>query len=592
MNRFKTRLLWQIVPVFFLIMIPAFAIVAGHAYKTVLDIYVEESAEGVRGAVDYMKSEIQDNPNYEWLLAYWSEHADELSIVYDDTKALLDVRSKFLQKNPGVSIDAVTLSQLEEMSEESRALYASLFYMKYTLGFDRIKNEYNLRFLYLTKLTSSDNQTFIIAGALPDETRGTGDDDIYVLGVEKNPNLNDHCVLKKIWDDKTECFELEPRYDSSGRKMLRYYIYTVLDSSDDGVYVIGTCLDATAMNNALFSKIDDLALRLLFIILTGVIIVNICFYFILLKPIGILQREIRKFTANKECDELERQLVAIKNQNEVGQLSRDVTKLSKELIRYTNEAMELSASRERIETELSVATRIQAAALPELTSVFKDGGRFEIDAVMRPAKEVGGDFYDFFMLDDDHVAIAIADVSGKGIPAAMFMLVSIVMIRNVATTQTSPAKILELVNEQLCARNEAEMFVTCWLGILEISTGELTTANAGHEFPIVCKADGSVSVIKDKHGFVMGGMSNVKYVDQKWQLNKGDTIFVYTDGVTEATNCDNELYGMDRVVEVLEEAGSVRPGGIIDAVIKSTDLFVKDSPQFDDMTMLGLKYYG
>ena len=241
------------------------------------------------------------------------------------------------------------------------------------------------------------------------------------------------------------------------------------------------------------------------------------------------------------------------------------------------------------ETELNMATEIQTGSLP---TVFPDRPEFDIHASMDPAKEVGGDFYDFFMIDEDHLALVIADVSGKGIPAALFMMSSKIYIGDHATMGGSPAEILERVNKLVCANNDAHMFVTVWLGILEISTGKLTTSSAGHEYPII-NVNGKYELLKDKHGLAIGAMKFAKYTDTEIQLKAGDSIFVYTDGVAEATDANNQLFGTERTVEALNSipAGS-SPREVLFGVRAAVDAFVKDAPQFDDLTMLGLRYNG
>ena len=241
------------------------------------------------------------------------------------------------------------------------------------------------------------------------------------------------------------------------------------------------------------------------------------------------------------------------------------------------------------ETELNMATEIQTGSLP---TVFPDRPEFDIYASMDPAKEVGGDFYDFFMIDDDHRAIVIADVSGKGVPAALFMMSSKIYINDHATIEGSPAEILERVNKLVFANNKAHMFVTVWLGILEISTGKLTSSSAGHEYPMI-NQNGKYEILKDKHGLAIGAMGMSMYVNTEVQLKKGDSIFVYTDGVAEATDANNELFGTDRTVDALN---AIPKGASQEEVLKgvraAVDAFVKEAPQFDDLTMVGLKYNG
>ncbi|MBQ9415083.1 MAG: serine/threonine-protein phosphatase [Clostridia bacterium] len=256
--------------------------------------------------------------------------------------------------------------------------------------------------------------------------------------------------------------------------------------------------------------------------------------------------------------------------------------------RYAKQQVESS----RIETELNMASSIQADMLPSIYPAFPDRPEFDIYATMDPAKEVGGDFYEFFLVDDDHLCMVMADVSGKGVPAALFMMASKIILANNAMLGKSPAQILTDTNAAICSNNREEMFVTVWLGILELSTGKLTAANAGHEYPVLKKADGRFELVKDKHGFVIGGMNGMKYKEYELQLEPGSKLFLYTDGVPEATDAAQELFGTDRMLAALNENTSVDPEAILKQVRRAVDAFVEDAPQFDDLTMLCLEYRG
>ncbi len=248
--------------------------------------------------------------------------------------------------------------------------------------------------------------------------------------------------------------------------------------------------------------------------------------------------------------------------------------------------------KERLDTELTMATRIQAETLPNIFPAFPERDDFNIHASMNPAKEVGGDFYDFFLIDDTHLGLVMADVSGKGVPAALFMMVSKILIQNIAMMGNSPAEVLRFVNNQLCMDNHEDMFVTVWYGCLDLETGVLEAANAGHEYPIFKYPDGRFELIKDKHGLVIGAMEGAKYRSYELQMEPGSKLFLYTDGVPEATNANNELFGTDRLVQALREKETGTPKEIlahVDSVVKD---FVKDAPQFDDLTMLCIEYIG
>ncbi len=248
-----------------------------------------------------------------------------------------------------------------------------------------------------------------------------------------------------------------------------------------------------------------------------------------------------------------------------------------------------ASSRQRIETELNVATQIQADMLPGIFPAFPERPEFDVYAGMVPAREVGGDFYDYFLVDNDHLALVIADVSGKGVPAALFMVIAKTLLKNAAQTGLSPKVVLEKVNNQLCENNQAEMFVTVWLGIYEISTGKLIAANAGHEYPALRRGSGAFSLVKDRHGFVLAGMEGARYREYELTLAPGDVLFLYTDGVTEATDSSNALYGTERMLEALNSVAGAPPKRLLEAVKESVDRFVGSSPQFDDITMLAFQ---
>ncbi|MCR5041568.1 MAG: SpoIIE family protein phosphatase, partial [Clostridia bacterium] len=280
----------------------------------------------------------------------------------------------------------------------------------------------------------------------------------------------------------------------------------------------------------------------------------------------------------------------IDSRDEIGDLARGFNKMQDDLKLYTENLQAVTAEKERIGAELNVATQIQADMLPRIFPPFPQKKEIDLFASMTPAKEVGGDFYDFFLLDENRLALVIADVSGKGVPAALFMVISKTLIKNRAMQGGTPAQILADVNNQLCEGNDAEMFVTSWLGIIDLSTGVITAANAGHEFPAVCGPDRKFELFKDKHGFVLAGMEGARYRDYEIQLERGGSLFVYTDGVPEATNGDSEMFGTDRMLEALNRLSDNKPELFIKEVGSAVKAFTGEAPQFDDVTMVGLTW--
>ena len=247
----------------------------------------------------------------------------------------------------------------------------------------------------------------------------------------------------------------------------------------------------------------------------------------------------------------------------------------------------------RIERELSLARNIQLSMLPgEEREENSDDDRHELAPLLLPAKEVGGDFYDFFKIDNDHLCVVIADVSGKGVPASLFMMVSRIILRTMTKNLKSVVDAFNKTNYALAIRNKLNMFVTVWAGIIDLRTGHIDFASAGHNPPIVRHKDGSVEFIKSKAGLVMAAMDTTIYKPQSFDLTPGDTILLYTDGVTEATNRNEQLFGDNRLLEALKKGGELSPADTCSLIKKEIDNFVQDAPQFDDITMLAVKYIG
>lgn len=276
--------------------------------------------------------------------------------------------------------------------------------------------------------------------------------------------------------------------------------------------------------------------------------------------------------------------------DEVQKLAESFGSMTERMKQYIEDSKKSAADKERMETELSLASKIQLSMLPHEFPPFPDRKEFDIYATMTPARDVGGDFYDYFLIDDDHLCLVMADVSGKGIPAALFMMISKTILQSCAMLGQSAAEILTKANEGLSKNNQTDMFVTVWLGILEISTGKMSCANAGHEYPVIKRVDGDFELFKDKHGFVIGGMEGLIYKEYTIELNHGDKIFLYTDGVPEATDAEEKMYGTDRMIAALNKKAEATPQEILKTVHEDVNAFVKDAEQFDDLTMMCMKF--
>ena len=276
--------------------------------------------------------------------------------------------------------------------------------------------------------------------------------------------------------------------------------------------------------------------------------------------------------------------------DEIEVLAEAFAELSAKTVEYVRQVMRVTAEKERIGTELKMATSIQASQLPKLFPPFPNRSEFDIYASMTPAKEVGGDFYDFFMVDDDHIALVMADVSGKGVPAALFMMVSRMLIKTHLQNGETPGEALANVNNQLCESNEQELFVTVWAAVVEISTGRGIAANAGHEHPALRRANGEYQLVVYRHSPAVAVMEGIPFAEHTFELHPGDSLFVYTDGVAEATNGQMELFGPERMLEALNANPGQPPREALASVMEGIDRFMGGAEQFDDITMLCFEY--
>ena len=282
----------------------------------------------------------------------------------------------------------------------------------------------------------------------------------------------------------------------------------------------------------------------------------------------------------------------IRSNDEIGDLAKSFNGMAASLKEYIENLTAVTAEKERIGAELDVATHIQKSMLPCIFPAFPDRKEFDVYATMNPAKEVGGDFYDFFMVDDTHLAVVMADVSGKGVPAALFMVIGKTLIKDHTEPGISLGDVFSDVNNMLCDSNSEGLFITAFEGVLDLVTGEFRYVNAGHEPPYICKQGEGYEAYRIKAGFVLAGMEDLRYREGSLQLSAGDRIFLYTDGVTEATDAENQLYGSERLHRVLNDHLDANPEALLAAVKADVDRFVGDAPQFDDITMLCMEYRG
>ncbi len=335
---------------------------------------------------------------------------------------------------------------------------------------------------------------------------------------------------------------------------------------------------------------------LIFLLLFVAIVIPVSVFVIrgiAIKPLRLLQKGSDRFSEGEDGYTLDKVVRMNRRANdEISDLYRGIRAMQTRIVHDIENTTRITAEKERIDTELELAAKIQRSALPERDDEYTGRPEFSLCASMDPAKDVGGDFYDFFYQDQNHLALVIADVSDKGIPAALFMMSAKNLIKNQTMAGGTPAEILAAVNAQLAKNNKARMFVTVWLGILDLNTGVLTASSAGHEEPFIRRNGETFAILHDKHGFVLGGLARSKYTDYEIVMHCGDTIFLYTDGVPEAACAPGEFYGLERLTEALNDPEASGPEEILRIVEDNVSGFVKGAEQFDDLTMLCLTYHG
>ncbi|MEG1523526.1 MAG: SpoIIE family protein phosphatase [Clostridia bacterium] len=356
--------------------------------------------------------------------------------------------------------------------------------------------------------------------------------------------------------------------------------------------VMGVDIDMSIVHADIWHQTFKISGFTALIILVFVMIVLLVVNHQMVCPINELSDHMAAFDKNAGTLKIEK--LEVHTGDEIELMANNFNQMAIDLKLYVENLQSITAEKERIATELGVATRIQASMLPSIFSFIPERPEFEIFATMQPAKEVGGDFYDFFLVDKSHLAFVIADVSGKGVPAALFMVIAKTLIKNHALLGESPAQVFTNVNNQLCENNEASMFVTAFMGIIDLTCGKLTFANAGHNQPLLYHKDGGYEWFTERGGLVLACMEKIEYKNFTRNLSQNDRLFLYTDGVTEALNEKQELFSDPRLLETLQRS--------IDKSLCITDLlrFIKtilddyagDAEQADDITMMSVDWFG
>ena len=547
--------------------------------------YMEAKREHLTQTMKYSQSQVESFiTNLEWYVAYWRAHPEEVKKQVENEYFNYE-SDQYGETDDMVSSKKITSAQLDALPEDKKLAVAGCAYSTF---FDYLK---------LAQWQLSEEILFVMD--VHPETFGF----LYEMGtVGKDLEYTGTHLGESLFEEDEEIPEALTAYSEGKNTEIHYerhesgkegtYLYLgFYPVVKDGeiIYVMGIVHDWSEYHSTLIRN-------LIILVVISVSVLAVAGFILLhfvnrtaVKPLKKIQNAVRVYQKDKNSENVVEKMDLITARNELGELSTDISDLVEEIDRYNEENSKLVGERKRVETELSLASAIQNGVLPKS---FPDEQDYRLYASMTPAKEVGGDFYDFFSIDDTHVGLAIGDVSGKGIPASLFMMITKMLIKQNAMAGHSPAEVLKMTNDTLCEENASEMFVTAWFGIMDRTTGKIVASSAGHEYPILRDSNGDFTLMKDKHGFVLGGMDMSKYTEYEIQLTPGSTIFLYTDGAAEATSAANELFGTDRMLEALNRDPKLQPEELCSAMTDAIDAFVGDAPQFDDLTMLCVRYNG
>jgi len=553
--------------------------------------YIKERFESAEKLGNYIVSELESYESLSFLVLYWQEHYEEMEFFYGDSDRLAEKEQMLREKLPEMTeIRYVSSQQVEMLDAEGQQLLAEICYYELSENYSRSKKAYEPEFL--TGFVVNENETFfLLTGVKENEARISSGGDVFELGSVSPYIEGMYPILDEMLRTGVPSVSMELSMKKGADRNF-VHVFEPVYSKGELVMFVGVSMQWKDLISSVLS------MSLLVAVVTSILflILGMLFLHLLKKVVLVPLRDekhiINEYKENKNVAETVDALSYISSENEIQELAEDFSSMVLELEHHMDYIKNITAEKERIGAELSLATKIQADMLPSIFPAFPNRNEFDIYASMTPAKEVGGDFYDFFLVDDDHLCLVMADVSGKGVPAALFMMASKSILQNNAMLGKSPAEILRDTNNTICVSNKEDMFVTVWLGILEISTGKLLAANAGHEYPVTREPDGEFALFKDEHGFVIGGMEDVEYKEYEIRLSPGSKLFVYTDGVPEATNREEKMFGTDRMIDALNRNTEAAPQEVLENIRKAVDTFVEEAEQFDDLTMLCLEYKG
>ena len=607
MEKKNDKLLYKFALIFFNFTVVTLIISGLMTYVSQMDTYKKMCRENSRALGSYLCGLMEAEG--ETMIAYkefFMDHYRDMKMPYDFTESRTahdEFVKLFSVKYPGKTF-GIDIT-LDEVSEDVQKAYFRYKQEYWVLTFEHARDAFGLPYVYFLVMgdprarietlgSEADpqfNVFYLIDGERTEETIvdekgnkiGTGN---LWLGDTYWNERSDHLTEWQTWETG-EC--LDEYYEWNNAWGHTYTYYTPLVINGVKVGLICTDTEVSAINNAILKnalvQIGGIAAILVACMLIMLWFIN-RFY---IKKIQHIEAGMREFTENKDTKVADRLDGEINSDDEIGSLSDQTVSMMREVDRYIKEITDMTSERERFSAELGIATKIQKDMMP---TDFPKRNDLDMYAIMSPVKEVGGDFYDFFFIDSNHLGLVMADVSGKGVPAALFMVIAKTLISNRAIMGGSPARVLEDINFRLCESNESGMFITAWFGILTLSTGQLISANAGHEYPAIRHKDGKYELLISEHCPPLAAMEDIEYEDETITLEPGDSLFLYTDGVPEAKNALGKHLGTSQMLEILNAAPDLAPYELLTGLKDLISDFAKGTDTFDDITMMCVHYLG
>ena len=542
--------------------------------------------------ISYTSKELESYQAIDWLSDFWQEHYTEMELCYDET-SLKKKEDEFSRIYTGTEfLSGITSERISAETWETQLLFAEICYGRLSMLLDRLKNNFGPRYLYVFDI-AGDERFFLLTGTNKDEKRISQGGEIFELGQRNKYNKGELVELDRMIEDNKGEAEFEAVLGKALDTRGLYAVAPVHDKNENIAMIAAAYYDWKWF---LFRG-TGMLLIVAVILICGAALISLWVMHLIRKnvvdPIGREQDVLKDFSENKNSARAIENLDKIRPNNEIEILADNFSVMIGEIDEYVNDIRRMTEDRNRINTELSLARTIQTGTLPMDFPAFPDRNEFELYAVVNPAKETGGDFYDFFFIDENRLVLTIADVSGKGMPAALFMMRALTYIRSRARMNIGDvADNISDVNRWLCERNEQAMFVTAWMAVLDVTTGKGIEVNAGHEDPVIKRAGGDYELVMYSHSPALAIMEDTEFEARPFELHPGDSILVYTDGVPECNNIREEMYTEKRLLKVLNDNRDASMKELVPAVIQDLRKFSEGAPQFDDITVMGLHYYG